>query len=71
MNCTRPRGRQPRRLDDSGLSLIEVIVSVSILTIALVLTIGPTLSSLATLQGAKVIDLANSLAVGASSRPAR
>ena len=64
MNCTRPRGRQPRRLDDPGLSLIEVIVSVSILTIALVLTIGPTLSSLATLQGAKVIDLANSLAVG-------
>lgn len=50
--------------DESGLSIIEVLMAVSILAIALVLTMGPTISSFATLQDAKVIDLADALAEG-------
>ena len=48
--------------DESGLSIIEVLMAVSILAVALVLTMGPTISSFATLQDAKVIDLADALA---------
>jgi hypothetical protein len=50
------------RAEESGLSIIEVLMAVSILAVALVLTMGPTISSFATLQDAKVIDLADSLA---------
>jgi len=61
---TRPRPSRSCRNDESGLSIIEVLIAVSVLAVALVLTIGPTVSSFATLQDAKVIDLADAIAEG-------
>jgi len=61
---TRPRTLRIRHNDESGLSIIEVLVAVSVLAVALVLTMGPTISSFATLQDAKVIDLADAIAEG-------
>ncbi len=46
------------------MSLIETIVAVSILAIALLLTIGPTVAAFRTLRGAKVINLAESVGQG-------
>jgi len=61
---TRPRPSRKSRYDESGLSIIEVVIAVSVLAVALVLTLGPTISSFATLQDAKVIDLADAIAEG-------
>lgn len=60
----RRRARALRPLDETGLSIIEVLIATSILAVALVLTMGPTISSFATLQDAKVIDLADAIAEG-------
>ena len=46
------------------MTLIETIMAVSVLAIALTLTIGPTISSFAVLRDAKVIDVGESLAQG-------
>ncbi|MCP4961188.1 MAG: hypothetical protein GY925_18225 [Actinomycetia bacterium] len=69
---TRGRSRRPnlpwtertRPRAEDGLSLIETIVAISLLAIALTLTIGPTISSFTTLRNAKVIDVGESLGQG-------
>lgn len=56
-DCNRSRA-------DDGLSLIETIIAISLLAVALMITIGPTVSSFTTLRNAKVIDLGESLGQG-------
>ncbi len=49
---------------DDGMTLIETVMAISLLAIALTLTIGPTLSSFGVLRDAKVIDVGQSMAQG-------
>lgn len=56
--------RSRRVRDDAGMTLIETLMAISVLAIALMLTIGPTLSSFAVLRDAKVIDVGQSMAQG-------
>ena len=58
--AARPTGART----DDGMTLIETVMAISVLAIALTLTIGPTLSSFGVLRDAKVIDVGQSMAQG-------